>query len=224
MKIIKIENIELSAESLLTTDEVAIIYGVTAQAIREHKRAHQDELIENRHFIMKTNKFRKPVTYWTLEGIYMLGFFIKSERAKKYRKAIAQLLKEIKAGNVEVSPAKSPRNLLGEIDNEIIAEIIKKTDIARGYQGQIKKLENELAKKQSQIENYERLLAEDADLYFQALESFLDRIELIQNELDKIKSILTTEPNKQQNLIYWGKTTFPRVKYPRERLKRIINS
>jgi len=50
MKIIKIENIELSAESLLTTNEVAIIYGVTAQTIREHKRTHQDELIEDRHF------------------------------------------------------------------------------------------------------------------------------------------------------------------------------
>ncbi|HEF5413919.1 TPA: hypothetical protein SAP53_001378, partial [Campylobacter coli] len=34
------------------------------------------------------------VIKWTLEGVYMLGFFIKSPKAKEYRKKVAKLLRE----------------------------------------------------------------------------------------------------------------------------------
>jgi len=223
MKVIKIENIELTTESLLTSNEVAIIYGVTIQTIRDHKRLHQDEIIEDRHFKkikVDTKGGKQTKIFWTLEGIYMLGFFIKSEKAKKYRKAIAQLLKEIKSGNVEIKPTQ--KNLLGDMDNDFINELVKRTDIVRGYQGTIKRLENELAEKQSKLKEYERLLNGDADLYFRALESFLDRMDKIKEEMDIMKSILTSEPNKHQSLTYWGKSCFPTTKYPKDRLKRLI--
>ena len=213
--------LQASEDYTLPTAEVAKFYGVTSQSIREHKRTHSDELIENQHYVMKINKFKKPVTYWTLEGVYMLGFFIKSERAKKYRKAVAKLLKEIKSGNVEVK-VKPQKNLLGNLDSQVIEELVKRTDIVRGYQGQIARLENELATAQSKIKNYERLLSEDADLYFMALENFISKMDFMQEELEKMKSILTSQPQKHNGYVTWGKGVFPRNKYPRERLKTLI--
>jgi len=151
----------------------------------------------------------------------MLGFFIKSERAKIYRKAVAKLLKEIKSGNVEVK-VKPQKNLLGDLDSQVIEELVKRTDIVRGYQGQIARLENELAEAQSKIKNYERLLSEDADLYFMALEHFITKMDFMQEELEKMKSILTSQPQKHNGYVTWGKGVFPRNKYPRERLKTLI--
>ena len=222
MKIITIADIKLQANEdyTLPTAEVAKFYGVGAKTIREHKKNHSDELIENKHFVFILDERNRKRLYWTLEGVYMLGFFIKSERAKKYRKAVAKLLKEIKSGNVEVKPAQ--QNLLGETDDKFVEELVKRTDIVRGYQGQIARLENELAKKQSQLKNYERLLEGDADLYFQALEHFITKIDVMQEELEGIKAILTSKPEKHNGYTTWGKGCFPQVKYPRNRLKRIL--
>lgn len=86
-------------EFLMTTDEVAKGYGVAGNTIRTHKLAHQEELIEGKHFITventkmngvgKTDSDRESATYkktlWTKRGIVRLGFFIKSERAKLFR-------------------------------------------------------------------------------------------------------------------------------------------
>ena len=71
-------------EFLLTTKEVALGYGVNSEAIRQTKRRHLDELIENKHFISVTKCNGNPragiphnETYWTKRGIIRLGFFIK---------------------------------------------------------------------------------------------------------------------------------------------------
>ncbi|EAL4772530.1 hypothetical protein DO865_09035, partial [Campylobacter coli] len=42
----------------------------------------------------QTKGGRQRVIKWTLEGVYMLGFFIKSPKAKEYRKKVAKLLRE----------------------------------------------------------------------------------------------------------------------------------
>jgi len=81
---------------LLTTKEVAKGYGVSESNIRETKRVHKDELIENKHFLVvrKSDEQKFGVvlppkvrtqTFWTKRGIVRLGFFIKSERAKRFR-------------------------------------------------------------------------------------------------------------------------------------------
>ncbi|EHA2140099.1 hypothetical protein JKH58_000548, partial [Campylobacter coli] len=54
-------------------------------------------LIENIHYFYdyeQTKGGRQRVIKWTLEGVYMLGFFIKSPKAKEYRKKVAKLLRE----------------------------------------------------------------------------------------------------------------------------------
>ena len=53
---------------------------------------HEDELIENKHFISVQNVNANPrmgiphtSTLWTKRGVTRLGFFIKSEQAKRFR-------------------------------------------------------------------------------------------------------------------------------------------
>ncbi|WP_257076308.1 hypothetical protein [Campylobacter jejuni] len=78
--------------SFLNT-EVAYNYAVDNTTIMSHKNLHSDELIENIHYFYdyaQTKGGRQRVIKWTLEGIYMLGFFIKSPKRKK----VAKLLRE----------------------------------------------------------------------------------------------------------------------------------
>ena len=209
---ITIADIKLQANEdyTLPTEEVAKFYGVTASTIRKHLQNHSDELIENQHYIMGINKFKKSVTYWTLEGVYMLGFFIKSERAKKYRKAVAELLKEIKQGNLQIKPQ---QNLFGEVDKQMVEELIKRSDVVRGYQGQIAKLENELAKKQSEIINLKNKIEHQhmQTLELSAIKMFLEQVDKIKSDLDLITAVLSSEPKPIPggHNISWGKTIFP---------------
>ncbi|EGF1228611.1 hypothetical protein IB030_000069 [Campylobacter jejuni] len=80
-----------------TSIQVASFYEVTKNAILNHFSRNADELIENIHYFYdyeQTKGGRQRVVKWTLEGVYMLGFFIKSPKAKKYRKKVAKLLRE----------------------------------------------------------------------------------------------------------------------------------
>ena len=152
---ITIADIKLQANEdyTLPTAEVAKFYGVSESGIRKHLQNHSDELLEDQHYVMKINKFKKPVTYWTLEGVYMLGFFIKSERAKKYRKAVAKLLKEIKTGNVEVRK--------------------------RDFSDQFEKLLNTIKEQSQQIINQKKEIDELKD---KLIEQLLLNVELLKNQ------------------------------------------
>ncbi len=158
MKIIKFEDLELHIDdsNTLSTNEVALGYGVSASTIRDHKKQHSDELLKNIHYIeVWDEKFKRYITRWTLEGVHMLGFFIKSERAKEFRKFTAKLLTEIKKGNVQVSL--TPPQNCPAADN-------MSTRIA-GYKGQlalrkkeIEALRWELIQANEKLKEYEREL------------------------------------------------------------------
>ncbi|HHD0446288.1 TPA: hypothetical protein ACOS3D_000532 [Campylobacter jejuni] len=80
-----------------TSIQVALFYEVTKNSIAKHFLRNADELIENIHYFYdyeQTKGGRQRVIKWTLEGVYMLGFFIKSPKAKEYRKKVAKLLRE----------------------------------------------------------------------------------------------------------------------------------
>ncbi|EAK3002016.1 hypothetical protein C7L41_07235 [Campylobacter coli] len=80
-----------------TSIQVASFYEVTKNSITKHFLRNADELIENIHYFYdfeQTKGGRQRVIKWTLEGVYMLGFFIKSPKAKEYRKKVAKLLRE----------------------------------------------------------------------------------------------------------------------------------
>lgn len=87
----------LTQKTIFLNTEVAISYKTSKQNINSTKNYHSDELIENIHYFYdyeQTKGGRQRVIKWTLEGVYMLGFFIKSPKAKEYRKKVAKLLRE----------------------------------------------------------------------------------------------------------------------------------
>jgi len=75
-------------EFLLSNKEVALGYGITQSTLRSNTNNHKDELIEGKHWLkleMQTKGGKQKVIHWTKKGIVRLGFFIKSENAKKFR-------------------------------------------------------------------------------------------------------------------------------------------
>ncbi|HEB9278330.1 hypothetical protein [Campylobacter jejuni] len=87
----------LTPKTIFLNTEVAISYETSKQNINSTKNYHADELIENIHYFYdyeQTKGGRQRVIKWTLEDVYMLGFFIKSPKAKEYRKKVAKLLRE----------------------------------------------------------------------------------------------------------------------------------
>lgn len=98
--LIAFDNIELhpvadeAHEFLLTSKEVAEGYGVTKDNIRNQKHRNGEELIEGKHFLSMQNLHdsNQKQTLWTKRGIIRLGFFIKSERAKKFRDFVEDLV------------------------------------------------------------------------------------------------------------------------------------
>lgn len=79
---------DLNYEFLLSNKDIAIGYGCSIQTIRSHLKNHSEELKEGKHWIKKDVQTKggvQSITHWTKKGIVRLGFFIKSERAKKFR-------------------------------------------------------------------------------------------------------------------------------------------
>lgn len=112
-------------EYLVTTKEVARGYGVGTSVILKHRQRHADELVDGKHFILANGAdnlsapstgVRIPdarqaglkqgndtVILWTKRGVIRLGFFIRSERAKRFRDAAEDLIIRITSGqSVEV--------------------------------------------------------------------------------------------------------------------------
>lgn len=81
---------------LMPSKEVAVGYGVTVTAIRQHSQRQSDELIEGKHFIIDRSYKNTPKTMWTKRGIVRLGFFIKSEKAKAFRDWAEDYVLEVK--------------------------------------------------------------------------------------------------------------------------------
>lgn len=89
--------VDLEHEFLLTTKEVADGYGVSDKTVRNHKHLHSDELIEGKHFVSSAEKtgsrnLLTKRTLWTKRGIVRLGFFIKSDQARRFRDFIEDLV------------------------------------------------------------------------------------------------------------------------------------
>lgn len=81
-------------EFLMTTAEVANLYGVKPGAIRRHKMDHKDELKDKIHFVMVEveipveGSLYNPIVrkvFWTKLGIIRLAAFIRSPKAAVIR-------------------------------------------------------------------------------------------------------------------------------------------
>lgn len=97
-------------EYVLNSKEVALGYGVSYDAIRQHKSRHEDELVEGKHFLTVTDshshagKGPQSQILWTKRGVIRLGFFIKSARAKKFRDAAEDLIIRETAPQQDTTP------------------------------------------------------------------------------------------------------------------------
>ena len=76
-------------EWLLSSKDVAEGYGLSEGGLRNAKFRYKDELEEGKHWVVsKSNTLggTQQTTYWTKEGVVMLGFFIKTPTAKEFRR------------------------------------------------------------------------------------------------------------------------------------------
>lgn len=110
--LVKFEDVELAVQEdgthewLLDTELVAQGYGVSESSIREHKRKRSSELLETKHWVVRvtdTPGGKQEKTYWTKKGVIRLGFFIKSDRARKFRDWAEDLI--VKQMEPQLSPA-----------------------------------------------------------------------------------------------------------------------
>lgn len=79
---------DLNNDFLISSKDVAKGYGCSNASIRNHLKNHNQELKEGKHWVKKdvvTNGGMQSITHWTKKGVVRLGFFIKSERAEKFR-------------------------------------------------------------------------------------------------------------------------------------------
>ncbi|MGP2657059.1 phage antirepressor KilAC domain-containing protein [Malaciobacter sp. WC5094] len=88
-------------EWLLSSKDVAEGYGLSDGGLRSAKSKHSDEFEEGKHFITVANRNANPragiphsETYWTKEGVVMLGFFIKTPTAKEFRRWASNFIVE----------------------------------------------------------------------------------------------------------------------------------
>ena len=86
---------------MLSHTDVALGYETSPNALTRTKSRNQDELIEGVHWLrveVQTKGGKQRVIHWTLDGIHMLGFFIKSAEAKHFRKWASKLITEMRKG------------------------------------------------------------------------------------------------------------------------------
>lgn len=99
-----------------TTEQVAQGYDVKPQTITKHLREHSDELIEGEHFYRETSRttnsnsrnLKTQSILWTKLGVATVGFFIRSKRAKMYRRAAAELVIDVNENKFAVVTTDNP--------------------------------------------------------------------------------------------------------------------
>lgn len=151
--------VEILNFKTFTSEYVAERYGVSEKTIRDHKREHADEIVEDIHFVIVKNDRNRPLIKWTLRGIIKLGMFIRSKEAKYFRLWAEQELektilselaeaKETKARNVELA------RKYADLEAYAKFEAKRHGDQINGYKSQISqrnaviiKLKTELAKR-----------------------------------------------------------------------------
>lgn len=102
-------------EYTLPTTLVAQGYGVTESTILKHRDRHSDELVEGTHWgwtICPTLGGNQKIIEWTKIGVVTLGFFVRSQQAKRFRRAAA----EIVLGRME---SEHPFDAAGSISRKI---------------------------------------------------------------------------------------------------------
>ncbi|MDX4061682.1 hypothetical protein Q6A90_04810 [Aliarcobacter skirrowii] len=127
-----------------TTNEVAKAYfgepktvqqaELFAKQIRQTRLNNKQEFIENKHFFyIYDNKNRKTII-WTKNGIVRLGFYIKSERAKKFRDWAEDYIVNQKSYETTIQIELSKLNQeIKDLKNQLALKVQEEVNPFRGY-------------------------------------------------------------------------------------------
>lgn len=174
---------------LQTTVQVANNYGVSESAISKHFSRNKDEIVEGIHYLLDTNsKFGTKTIKWTLEGVYMLGFFVKKSKvAKEYRSKVAKAIAQAREKQLAEAKETRARNLaLADKVNSLQACAIKD---AKDRQNQINGYKGQLAKHNALIASLKNELAKRGKIYdAEIIEKYEDREENLRAELHNVKA------------------------------------
>ncbi len=208
-------------EFLQTTKEVAKGYYGSSNKdslVRKAKNNNSDEFAENKHFVYKLDDKNRKVIYWTKKGIVRLGFFIKSERAKKfrdwaedyivnpnkshhhhqilgYKSQLSQKNKRIlelenKLENQKLLPHKTFDDKLDDMVNQI-DHILKTNPNSFGYmQERVKYLSNYIKHLKSNGTEQQRFMISEIDRYKQQFIDESNKRNLTQHKLDRLKNTI----------------------------------
>ena len=105
MQIISFNNLTVTfdpKERLLSNQEVSTWYGITTDHLKRTRARNLEELKEGTHWVKSSIKTKGGIQtsiQWTLEGLYLIGFFLKSKGAKDFRKYVSELLTDLDEGN-----------------------------------------------------------------------------------------------------------------------------
>ena len=176
-------------------------------------RIKQYGFMKNEDFtiqILKTKGRPKKIYWITLDMAKELAMVENNEKGRQARKYFIEIEKKYKH--------KFYQPQLIENNEQMVEELIKRSDIVRGYQGQIAKLENELAKKQSDIKNLELQLSRPFEL------SGVKELLEVARQKDKKFQTLQLERNETINTI--EKIVFPHIEKIENSIKALkeINS
>ncbi|ELT2525200.1 hypothetical protein R7588_000065 [Campylobacter coli] len=205
----------LTQKTIFLNTEVAISYKTSKQNINSTKNYHADELIENIHYFYdyeQTKGGRQRVIKWTLEGVYMLGFFIKSPKAKEYRKKVAKLLREQTQARFKTLSDENLR--LNSLNHH--QKIGYKSQLAQQkekYENKIKALQYDLEKKKElsfkrklskeELLELRKILAKDYDIVCFKEWEFEFLAEKIALESTKMTIWDAVVKKLKQSLDYW---------------------
>ena len=122
---------------LLETALVAKGYDVDKQVVKKHLQRNSGEFIEGKHFVrwVQNVPTNEPQIFWTKKGVIRLGFFIKSERAKRFRDWAEDLIVERQTPSVSTPQTLKEALLLAyqkeceiEEQKEVIATLTPKAE------------------------------------------------------------------------------------------------
>lgn len=157
----QVPEVEILNFQTFTNEYVAKNYGISEVTIRNHKKLHADELVENIHFVTEQNKFGVNEAKWTLRGIIKLGMFIRSKEAKNFRLWAEMELEKTILGELE--SAKEAREQSLSLTNKVISlEIAAKID-AQNYKNAVNSYRLQISRQNNKIAMLKRKLTKFED-------------------------------------------------------------
>lgn len=179
------QNITLN--TLFTTEQVAKSYGISQNTIRDHLKNHSDEILENIHFVTHKNDRNRPIVKWTLKGIVVLGFFIRSKEAKNFRIwASNQLERELLKQAKDYKEARARNLALADKVNSLEACAIKD---AKDHQDQINGYKSQISQHNAVIASLKTELAKRGKIYdAEVIERYEQKEESLRAQLHNAKA------------------------------------